>query len=297
MPVARKDEKRVASVAASQTLDRAVQVLQLVVGSRASGLGLSDLVKKTGLTKPTTRRLLLALIDNGLVEQGDEDRRYYAGPETYTLGVLASERFSIHRLAAESLVGIAARSGDAALLSVRRADETVCLGREEGTYPLRSHVLKPGDRHPLGVGAGGLALLAIMPDEEIDQVLALNAERFAAHYPALTPEVLRLQVQETRRRGYSLNPGLIVKGSYAVGVALADPHSGASAALAIAGVESRFTEAHIQELAAILLEEKGRLKAHMQRFEPALNDSRSKAASPSSPEHTVAEPSGERTHV
>ena len=58
--------KDVGRVAASQTLDRAVQVLQLVAGSGASGIGLSELVKKTGLTKPTTRRLLLGLIDNGL---------------------------------------------------------------------------------------------------------------------------------------------------------------------------------------------------------------------------------------
>ena len=299
MSVARKEEGRIASVAASQTLDRAVQVLQLVAGSRAAGIGLSELVKRTGLTKPTTRRLLLALIDNGLVEQNDEDRRYYAGAETYALGMLASERFSIHRLAAESLVSIAARSGDAALLSVRRGYETVCLGREEGTYPLRSHVLKPGDRHPLGVGAGGLALLSIMPDEEVDQVLAFNAERFAAHYPALSPELLKRQVRETRERGYSINPGLIVKGSYAVGVAIQDPLSGASAALAIAGVESRFTEAHIQELATILLGEKDRLHTRMQRFEPASNDMQVRPAGKRSLEiaQSLKYPSGEGTHV
>src|SRR5581483_11599371 len=100
MPAVCRDEGGVASVAASQTLDRAMQVLRLVAAARGNGVGLSDLVKKTGLTKPTTRRLLLALIDNGLVEQNDEDRRYYAGAETYALGMLASERFSIHRLAA-----------------------------------------------------------------------------------------------------------------------------------------------------------------------------------------------------
>ena len=90
MSVNQKDQARIAGVAASQTLDRAMHVLQLVAGSRADGIGLSELVKRTGLTKPTTRRLLLALIDNGLVEQNDEDRRYYAGAETYALGMLAS---------------------------------------------------------------------------------------------------------------------------------------------------------------------------------------------------------------
>lgn len=253
-----------AGTAASQTLDRAVQVLQLVTGSRTTGIGLSDLVKATGLTKPTTRRLLLALIENGLVEQQPEDRRYYAGAETYALGVLAAERFGIRRLAADSLVRIAARSGDAALLSVQRGYESVCLAREEGTYPLRSHVLQPGDRHPIGVGGGGLALLAILSDEEVERALAVNAARFASDYPGLTSELLRHQVQETRERGYGLNPGLVVKGSYGIGVALHDPRSGISAALTIAGVESRFTGARIEEMAAILKEEVEQLEMRMQ---------------------------------
>ncbi len=269
----RKDNGRTAAVPASQTLDRAVQVLQLVAASRASGIGLSDLVRTTGLTKPTTRRLLLALMNNGLVEQHEENRRYFAGAETYALGMLASERFGIHRLAAESLVGIAARSGDAALLSVRRGYETVCLGREEGWYPLRSQVLKPGDRHPLGVGGGGLALLSLMSDDEVDQALAFNADRFAAHYPTLSPKFLKRQVRETRARGYAINPGLIVKGSHAIGVAIQDPYTGMSVALAIAGVESRFTDAHVQELATILQEEKDRLETRMQRFVHAGDDS------------------------
>lgn len=254
-------------LAASQTLDRAVQVLKIVTGSRTVGVGLSELVKATGLTKPTTRRLLLALIENGLVEQHNEDRRYYAGAETYALGILAAERFGIRRLAADSLVRIAGRSGDAALLSIQRGYETVCLAREEGTYPLRSHVLQPGDRHPIGVGGGGIALLAILSDDEVERALAFNAERLAADYPGLSLDLLRQQVREARTRGYGLNPGLVVEGSYGMGVAIHDPRSGISAALTIAGVESRFSDARIQELAAILREEKECLEMRMRGFD------------------------------
>lgn len=252
--------------AASQTLDRAVAVLQLVAASRASGLGLSDLVLRTGLTKPTTRRLLLALIDNGLVEQRDEDRRYFVGAETSALGMLASERFSIHRLATEGLLELATRSGEAALLSARRGYATVCLAREEGSYPLRSQVLQPGDRHPLGVGGGGLALLAALPDQEVEEALAQNAAWFAGSYRALSPALLRRQVQETRERGYAVNPGLIVKGSWAVGIAIRDPHGSGHAALTLAGIESRFTESHIRNLAELLQAEKARLEARAQKM-------------------------------
>lgn len=272
------DDGRLAGIAASQTLDRAIRVLHLVASSRESGIGLSMLVKATGLTKPTTRRLLLALIENGLVEQHSEDRRYYAGAGTYALGLLAGERFAIHRLAADSLIRMASRSGNAALLSVQCGYESICLRREEGSYPLRSHVLQPGDRHPIGVGAAGIALLALLSDDDVERALAFNAERLAADYRGLTPELIVQQVRETRARGYALNPGLVVKGSYGIGIAIMDPRSGSASALSIAGVESRFTDARIREMVAILEEEKQHLEMRMQRFDTGASASRSKTA-------------------
>ena len=65
----------------------------------------------------------------------------------------------------------AARSGDTSFLSVRRDAFAVCLHREEGAYPIRTHALEVGDRHPLGVGGGSLAILATLSDAEIERVL------------------------------------------------------------------------------------------------------------------------------
>lgn len=246
------------SVSASQTLDRAIQLVRFISASRGAGLPLSDLVRVSGLTKPTTRRLLLSLINNGLIEQDKQSRRYHLGPETYMFGVMADERFGIQRVAADTLVRIAAVSGDAALLSVQRGMETICLAREEGSYPLRSHVLQAGDRHPLGAGAAGVALLAGLLDEQVEEVLSVHAERLSAAYQ--TPEVLRHQVADARRNGYALNAGYVFKGSWGVAVAFKDRRSNTHAALTIAGVESRFTASRIDELVRLLKDEKVRLE-------------------------------------
>ena len=53
---------------------------------------------------------------------------------------------------------------DSSFLSVRRDNYAVCLYREEGTYPVRTHALQAGLQHPLGVGAGSLAMLSALPD-------------------------------------------------------------------------------------------------------------------------------------
>lgn len=119
---------------------------------------LSAVVEKSGLNKPTVRRLLLALIRAGLLEQDDRDRRYYIGEEAYVLGTLASGRHGLLRLSTESLHRLAQKTSDSCFLSVRRGASSVCLHREEGSFPIRTHALQAGSVHPLGVGAGSLAM-------------------------------------------------------------------------------------------------------------------------------------------
>ncbi|TIM87166.1 MAG: IclR family transcriptional regulator, partial [Mesorhizobium sp.] len=111
---------------------------------------LSDIVEESGLNKPTTRRLLLALMRAGMIEQDETTRRYYLGEETYVLGSLASRRFGLLQVSMESLLRLSKKTEDASFLSVRRDTYSVCLYREEGTYPVRTHALQAGFEHPLG---------------------------------------------------------------------------------------------------------------------------------------------------
>ena len=73
----------------TQSIDRAVALLSLVGGAGVDGARLTDLVAASGLAKPTVRRILLAHVRAGLVDQDEETRRYQVGPELYVLGRLA----------------------------------------------------------------------------------------------------------------------------------------------------------------------------------------------------------------
>lgn len=250
-----------AGTGGTRSIERAIALLLLVGRAGTAGARLSDVVAKSSLPKPTARRVLLALVRSGLLDQDGTTRRYHIGPEAYVLGVLASERFGIHALARDGLARLARESGDSAFLSVPRDDFAVCLHREEGPFPIRTHVLQAGDRHPLGIGAGSLALLAALPDNEVDGVLARNAPLLAADYPAYTPDLLRALVEETRARGYAVNPGLVVAGSWGIGVAVPGPDGRPAGALSIAAIESRLAEDRQRALAPLLMREADRLAA------------------------------------
>lgn len=252
-------------VTGTQSIGRAVAILRLLAARPRDGAGLSELVSESGLAKPTCRRILLALIEAGLAEQAPGSRRYFLGPEAFVIGTLASERFGVHRLAMDGVMRLARHAGDAAFFQIRRGFSVVCLQREEGDYPIRSHVLKAGDRHPLGAGAGGLALLAAMSDTEIDLALSANAQLLAQSYQVLTPARLDTLIIETRTRGYALNRGLLFPGSWGMGMVVRDPQGRAETCYSLAAIESRMQPEREAELVALL-------SGEVRRLEQMLND-------------------------
>lgn len=239
----------------AQSIDRAATLLLLVGRAGPSGARLSELVGQCSLPKPTVRRMLLALVRAGLLDQDLETRRYYLGPEIHVLGTLASSRFGIHSISLRSLIKLSQQTGDTAFLSVPRDVYSICVHREEGPFPIRVHALHAGDRHPLGVGAGGLALLAALPDEEVEEALEANADVLAERYPPFSPAGLRSFVQDTRARGYALNPGLLLSDSWAIGVPIRRSDGRPIGALSIAATESRLSPERQLEIASLLKKE------------------------------------------
>jgi DNA-binding IclR family transcriptional regulator len=266
--VVRNMGRPVPDAGGTQSIARAVALLRLVAAGRSQGVPLAELVERSGLAKPTSRRILVALIEAGLVEQDPGTRRYCLGPEAYVLGAAASDRFGIHRLAHEGVVRLAQGTGDAAFLQIRREWSVVCLLREDGDYPIRSHVLAPSDRHPLGAGAGGLALLAAMTDAEIEAALEANARLLADRYPVLTRPLLTDLVAETRERGYAMNRGLLFPGSWGMGMAVRDGEGRPNACLSLACVENRMQGDREPELARLLRQEVGLLERKLEAFRP-----------------------------
>ncbi|WP_114772053.1 IclR family transcriptional regulator [Microvirga subterranea] len=249
----------------SQSVDRALRLLTLVGRGNELGATLGAIVEQSGLNKPTARRLLLALMRAGLVEQDERTRRYYLGEKTYVLGTLASRRHGLLEIGMESLRNLSRLTMDTSFVSMRRENYAVCLYREEGTYPVRTHALQAGNQHPLGIGAGSLAMLAALPDEEIEHVLAENRPALEAQYPAYTIDLIRDDIARTREQGYALNPGRIVAGSWGLGVAVRFPDGRVAGALSLAAIDSRMTPDRQPELARLLKAEAERVDAKLRR--------------------------------
>lgn len=239
-------------VPGTQAVARAAALLRLVTAGGESGVTVADLARRADLTRPTAHRLLSALRHEGLIDQDERTGRWMPGPELYLMGTVAASRYDITAIARDVVRSLAVRTEESAFLSVRRGDETVCLLREEGSFPIRSFVLSEGVRFPLGVASAGLAILAFLPPHDVDAYFSRHPELAAAWGPAHSEERLRPRLRETFERGCAVNPGLIVEGSYGLGAAVFTREGHPQWALSLTGVQFRFGPDRLPELTRTL---------------------------------------------
>ncbi|GAB7003439.1 IclR family transcriptional regulator [Nocardioides sp. AN3] len=227
-------------------------VLKSVSSGEPNGLTTSAVATSAGLARPTVHRLLMSLWQIGLVDRTTEGL-WSLGPELYLLGTTAASRYDVTDVAQPFIKRLSETTGESAFFSIRRGDETVCLLREDGSFPIRSHVLHEGIRFPLGVASAGLAILSYLPEPEIERYLA-SAPLEATYGSTHAADAVRERIQRTRRQGYAVNPGLLVEGSWGIGAAVFDQHDRPRWAVSLTGIEQRFSAERRRRLGPLALQ-------------------------------------------
>ena len=232
-------------------VQKACRILRSLSNPNASRL--SEIASTTSLNKATALRILDILAREGFVEREEATKSWSLGAEAYLLGTAASRRHNLRERARPSMVRLAAATSDTVLLSVRSGLETVCVDREIGDYPIRANYLDIGSRRPLGIGAGSMALLAWLPDAEIEAILGLIKPQLAS-YAKLNLKGLEREVEQSRARGYTLVLNQIIPRMGGIGVPVFGPDGRPMAGLSIAALSERIAP-RLEELVASLRKE------------------------------------------
>lgn len=252
----------------SQTVARAMELVRLVSSSSRHGMRLNDVVQAGGLSKPTAHRLLKELVACGMLMRSP-DKRYFLGQFAYELGLSAAAHFHLREMCTDHIARIAAETGDTVFMVVRSGPDSFCLDRQTGAYPIKVFSVEVGHRQPLGVGAGGLALLSWLGQAEIDAVLARNAGRLG-QYGGLSAARLRPLVQQALDQGYSRIADFAIQGVSGVGMPVLDRVGAPILAVSVTSVSARMSPEHEADVLKILGREVGRMQRMLNNTAPAL---------------------------
>ena len=220
-----------------RTVDRALTVLDLIASAEEADWGLTELGKRSGLSKATTLRMLGTLQKHGLVSRDGPDGRYRLGPRVLTLaGALRPRLRAIAHPFLHRLVEV---TDETALLYLLDGTERVCADHAHPHQTIRVNY-ELGSRAPLHAGASGKVLLAFMSPQECRRLLSsLRLEAYTS--TTITSEVdLERELAEIREQGYALSMGEHDSGVYGVSAPVFSGEGRLEAVATVAGPVARW---------------------------------------------------------
>ena len=240
-------------VAGAQSIRRAVRILRILAAGQERGVRLTDIVSESELNRSTAHRILRVLVEEGAVEQDPDTQRYMIGQEVSLLGLARVARFPIKSIAEPYLRYLCEQVGDTAYLTIRSGFDSICVDRKTGPYPVKVLSIEVGARRPLGVGVGGLALLACLSEGDAIDIIKANEQRLARH--KLSVGRLAERVRAARAKGYAYTEVGVVPGTRALAVPVWGEDGEAAAAISIAAIADRMPAARVSGLVGLMREQ------------------------------------------
>lgn len=222
----------------TQILDRTVGILRSVSYGGEKGARLSDIVLDCNLPAPTVRRILKRLVELGLLAQDPETRRYFIGTFMAELAERTPRYGKVFDPYLPFIDEVHAGCGDTVYLLAQTGHDCYCACRKEASYAIRMGTLQAGERLPIGIGAGSVAAMADMRDDEIEFIITDNINRYLRYGPDF-PDRLRRMIEDTRRDGFCFSPSPVTPEVYGLGVLLPRIGNAPRLGISVATIRSR----------------------------------------------------------
>lgn len=183
-----------------QSLARGLSVIRAFDGDHAE-MTLSDLARRTGLTRATSRRFLLTLVELGYVKT--DGRLFSLTARVLELGFSYLSALSLPEIAQPHLEKLAASIHESTSASVLDGTDIVYVARVP-TRRIMSVRINIGTRFPAYATSMGRVLLASLSAEELDAHLAgIDFEGLTAH-TVTSRKALEEELARVREQGWAM---------------------------------------------------------------------------------------------
>jgi len=145
--------------------------------------------------------MLQELVRQGAIVQHDNSD-YALGPLLGELSVATYSRDLIIAACHAAMHRLSEETEETVFLIMQSGSDGLCLDRVEGRGIVRVITLDVGERRPLTDSAGGIAMLAMLDDAEINAILALTRSSNARY--SSDPETMWRSITDARRQGFAL---------------------------------------------------------------------------------------------
>lgn len=203
---------------------------------------LSEVARRTGLSRATARRLLLTLRELGYV--GLEGRAFALAPGTLQLGYSYLSALGAPEIAQPFIQTLAEETHESCSMTVLDDTEIVYVARAV-TQRLFSVSLSIGSRLPAFCTSTGRVLLADCDLAEVERVVAASDLIARTDRTATEPAAILAEIEKARTQGWYLLDQELELGLRAIAAPVRDRTGRVVAAVNVSTAVARMTRSHM----------------------------------------------------
>jgi len=230
---------------------RALEILELLAASR-NGLPLPEICKALQMPKSTAHKVLITLLRAGYVIRSLKTGRFSLGYKLFTLANQALDGLRIRELAMQPMRQLMLHTHLTVHLAILERFEAILIAKIDppGVSSLSTWIGRRMEVHCTGVGK---ALIAYLPDQDLDHFLGSRV--FARHNDntIVSPKRLRIELEAVRRNGYSIDDEEDEIGVRCLGAPVLTEDGQLLGAISIAGTVIQVNDENRRDLAARLI--------------------------------------------
>ena len=195
--------------------------------------------------------MLSTLVHGGLLERSRNTGKYRIGPELYFLGSLYLSSTDLLKACEPVAKVINELTSEAVNVGILENNQLILVMKEESRYTFRisEHI---GTVIPAHVSAMGKALLSELPETELDTLFPEERLTIKTKGSIPTKTKLKLELEQIKESGVSLDRGEDIDGIIGVGAVLRDKNGEALGAMSISVPEFRTNQAKYNQLATLI---------------------------------------------
>jgi IclR family pca regulon transcriptional regulator len=182
-----------------QSLERGFAVI-LAFADHRPQLTLAQVAEATGLSRPTARRMLMTLQALGFVKS--EGRLFSLTPRVLTLGHAYLSSLDLTAIAQPVMEGVVQQAQETCTLAMLDDTDIVYVSRV-AVRRVSTATLAVGTRLPAYATAMGQVLLADLPAEELDRLIARVDLARLTPRTITDPQALQERLRTVRRQGWA----------------------------------------------------------------------------------------------
>ena len=184
-----------------QSLERGLAVIRAFDGEHPT-LTLSDVSRRTGLTRAAARRFLLTLAELGYVHH--DGREFMLRPSVLNLGFAYLSSMGLPEVAMPHMETLVALVQESSSMSVLDGQDVVYVARVPTRRRIMTVAIAVGTRFPAYATSMGRVLLAGLAAPELDAALAQMQLTPFTDTTVTSETELRRILDVTRERGYTI---------------------------------------------------------------------------------------------